>query len=343
MISTKSGRPWIIPAADPIWLSRHKEEAIDPDVPIIDCQHHLWVLPNQSYLLPDFLKDIQSGHNIEATVYLEGSMAYRADGPEEMRCIGETEFASHMAEATKGKVATGIVAFANLRTTHNFEEVLAAHIQAGKGRLCGIRDILAWDHDIELRDPRIDPEENAMDMPMFRENMRRLGAKDLVFDSWLYFTQLKKLAEVARDAPQTRIVVNHVGGPLGGGQYMGRREEVFAIWNQGLRALAACPNVYIKIGGLAGRWPGLGFHQLESPPSSKVLADAWRPYVEPVIEIFGADRCMFESNFPVDAEVCSYVTYWNAFKRLAAQYSPAKRESLFRKTALDVYRLKLPH
>ncbi|WP_168247804.1 MULTISPECIES: amidohydrolase family protein [unclassified Mesorhizobium] len=342
MASPSTKRPWIMPVADPDWISQYQEAAIDPDVRIIDAHHHLWVLPNQTYLVPDFLADAGGGHHIEASVYMEGSMAYRGDGPEEMRSVGETEFAHAAAIETNARVSTGIVAFANLRTSTNLEAILSAHIDAGGGRLRGIRDILAWDPDIELRDPRIDPEEHAMDMPAFRDSLRLLGTHDLVFDVWLYFTQLKKLAEVARDVPETRIVINHFGGPLGVGGYRNRRDEVIAVWNDGLKALSACPNVYMKIGGLAGRWAGLGFHELAKPPSSEVMAKAWLPYVEPTIEAFGAARCMFESNFPVDAETCSYVTLWNTFKRVARRYSSAEREALFRGTAIQVYRLNLP-
>jgi predicted TIM-barrel fold metal-dependent hydrolase len=117
------------------------------------------------------------------------------------------------------------------------------------------------------------------------------------------------------------------------------RSEVFADWRRAIRQLATCPNVTVKLGGLAMLVAGFAFHERPIPPSSQELAEAWRPYMDACIEDFGASRCMFESNFPVDKAMCSYPVLWNAFKRIAADASPAEKALLFHDVAARVYRL----
>jgi predicted TIM-barrel fold metal-dependent hydrolase len=175
--------------------------------------------------------------------------------------------------------------------------------------------------------------------PAFRAGFACLAKHGLSFDAWLYHTQIHQLADLARAFPATPIVLDHVGGPLGVGPYRGRRDEVFADWRNGIRALAECPNVHMKLGGLAMVVNGFDFHENVLPPSSGELADAWRPYMETCIEAFGPHRCMFESNFPVDKGMCSYPVLWNAFKRIAAGASSAEKAALFHDTAARFYRL----
>jgi predicted TIM-barrel fold metal-dependent hydrolase len=147
------------------------------------------------------------------------------------------------------------------------------------------------------------------------------------------------LLDLAQAFPDTPIVLNHVGGPLGAGPYRGQRDEVFAAWRAGMQALAGCPNVHAKLGGLAQAVNAFDFHEQPLPPSSGELANAWRPYLETCIEAFGARRCMFESNFPVDKAMCSYPVLWNAFKRIAAGASDDERNALFHDTAARFYRI----
>jgi L-fuconolactonase len=173
------------------------------------------------------------------------------------------------------------------------------------------------------------------------EGLKTLQKLGLTFDAWLYFKQISGLAPVARQVPDLPIVLNHLGGPLGVGPYKGKRDEVFKEWKAGLTELAKCPNVHMKVGGLAMVIMGHDFHKGQEPPSSEQLAKAWAPYVETTIELFGAKRCMFESNFPVDKAMCSYPILWNAFKRIASGASADDKAALFMQTANTFYKLGL--
>lgn len=324
------------------WLSLVVEGPLDPGLPICDPHHHLWDRPNDRYLLDDLLRDTGGGHNITHTVFLECSYAYREVGPEEMRPVGETEFVQGVAaenERRRGKtnVAAGIVGFANLTLGSAVTPVLEAHVQAGKGRFRGIRHSCAWDANTESYKT---PPRGLMADPRFRHGMTRLQEMGLSFDAWLYHPQLMELVDLARAFPRLPIVLNHIAGPLGFGPYAGKREEVFQVWKRGIAELSTCPNVVVKLGGLGMPRCGFGWHERPKPPTSEELAKAWAPYYLFCIEKFGADRCMFESNFPVDKISCSYTVLWNAFKRIARGFSPAERAALFRGTAMRAYRLE---
>jgi len=257
--------------------------------------------------------------------------------------VGETEFvASVAAEAQKRKthanVCAGIVGFADLTLGDALEDVLQAHIAAGAGRFRGIRHITAR-HPRFLASMSTPPTFGLMGSPAFRAGFAKLGKLGLSYDAWLYHTQIGQLVDLARAFPETPIVLNHVGGPLGVGPYRGKREEVFSDWYAAIQELATCPNVFMKLGGLAMVVNGFDFHENVLPPSSGELANAWRPYMETLIEAFGADRCMFESNFPVDKGMCSYPVMWNSFKRIAAAASADEKKALFHDTAARFYRL----
>ena len=331
------------PAPNPAWLGKLSEDAIDPDLPIVDPHHHLWNHHGNTYFLDQLLADTGSGHNIAATVFLQCFWAYRDTGPEGMKPVGETDFVVSIAEeaerrGTKTKVCAGIVGFADLSLGDGVEEVLRAHIAAGKGRFRGIRHITAR-HPRFLASMSTPPAFGLMGSPAFRKGYSWLGKLGLTYDSWLYHTQIDQLVDLARAFPETLIVLDHVGGPLGVGPYRGKRDEVFADWSRAMRVLASCPNVNVKLGGLAMVVNGFDFHENVLPPSSGELAGAWRPYMETCIEAFGADRCMFESNFPVDKGMCSYNVMWNGFKRIAAGASADEKRALFHDTAARFYRL----
>jgi predicted TIM-barrel fold metal-dependent hydrolase len=322
------------------WLGKLSEEILEPELPIVDPHHHLWDHPGSRYLLDELLADVNSGHNIVATVFIQCGSGYRTSGPEEMRCIGESEFVRAIAEegdrrGGKTRICAGIVSFADLRLA-NVDDVLRGQIDAAGGRFRGIRHIAAHDPAIAGASSYVPPA-GLMDDPAFRRGMKRLPAHDLTFEAWLYHPQIDALTAVARDCPETRIVLNHFGGPLGVGPY--RRDEVFPKWRASIKALSRCPNVYVKLGGLAMIVNAFDFHAEKLPPSSGEMARAWRPYVEACIEDFGASRCMFESNFPVDKGACSYPVLFNAFKRLAAGASAAEKADLFAGTASRFYRL----
>jgi L-fuconolactonase len=332
----------------PEWLEGWSEEIIEPERPIVDAHHHLWDRPGWRYMFDDLRADLNSGHNIVATVFLQCRSMHRADGPEHLRPVGETEFvngiAAMSASGTYGpsRVCAGIVGYADLRLGARVPEVLEAHLLAGGGRFRGIRHIVAWDPDPTVRNPGNPAPPGLLLDRAFREGFARLGPLGLSFDAWLHHHQIGELAALADAFPSTAIVLNHVGGPIGIGSYAGRRDEVLADWSAAIRDLAARPNVSVKLGGMGMRVNGFGFEAHSRPPSSEALAAAWRPYVETCVEAFGAARCMFESNFPVDKGSYTYAAYWNACKRLARDASSGEKADLFGGTAARVYRLELP-
>jgi predicted TIM-barrel fold metal-dependent hydrolase len=270
---------------------------------------------------------------------------YRAHGPAELRPVGEVEFANGVAAMTASggygnrQVCAGIVGYADLALGGAVEKVLEAQIAAGGGRFRGIRFITATNPDQARWGSMVNRPAGLLLDRRVREGFARLAPLGLSFDAWLYHTQLGDLVDLARAFPDTLIVLDHVGGPIGLGRYAGRRDEVFAEWRARIGELAACPNVYIKLGGLGMRMFGFTVHAHELPPSSEELAAAWRPYIEACIAAFGPERAMFESNFPVDKGSCSYHVLWNAFKRIAAGCSAAEKAALFSTTAVKFYRL----
>lgn len=358
-MATQSNYGKVLPSAlvRPDWLAQVHEAALEPDLPIIDPHHHLSVHSDLDYDPAALAADIASGHRIEATIYIECRAYYRTDGPEEMRPVGETEhvvgMVSDILSDTSATVRTtvsdlrsdtprlcaGIVAYADLMLGQRAKAVLEAHITAGGGRVVGIRNSTVHHPDPTARGSALDRPPGMLRETRFREGFACLAPLGLAFDSWIYHTQIDELTDLARAFPETRIVLDHIGGVLGIGPYAGRRAEIFATWRRAMSQLAACPNVHVKVGGVGMRLFGFGFLDQPRPPTSTELATAWRPYVEACIELFGTKRCMFESNFPVDKVSCSYGVLWNAFKRIAAGSSADEKADLFRGTAKRVYRL----
>jgi L-fuconolactonase len=331
----------------PDWLALHQEEVIEPALPIVDAHHHLWDRPGNQYFLPDLLQDLAAGHNIRATVAMECGAMYRQDAVVELRPIGETAFLNGAAVVSasggygKCRACAGIVGHADLRLGERVGPILEAHARAGGGRFRGVRHISAYHEDPAARGSLATPPPYLLSDPSFRKGFAQLAPLDLSFDAWMYHTQLPELLDLARTFPETTIVANHVGGAIGIGPYAGQRNAVFADWHASMRALARCPNVFVKLGGLGMRLFGFDFASRDRPPSSQDLAESWRPYIHACIEAFAAERCMFESNFPVDKGTCSYAVLWNAFKRMTAQASAAEKQALFSGTVSKVYRL--PH
>jgi L-fuconolactonase len=327
------------------WLDRHKEPALEPELPIVDPHHHLWARPGWRYMLDDFLADANTGHNIVATVFVQANSMYRDSGPIEMRPVGETEFVNGMAAVCasgycgKTKVAAGIVGYADLRLGGRAEPVLNALMRAGGERFRGIRNGTAWDADTSLLNPANRVAPGLLGDKTFREGFAVLGRLGLSFDALVLHPQLDEVANLAGAFPDTKIVLNHVGRLVGIGAYAGKLKEEFPRWAASMKALGAHENVYVKVGGLGQAVNGLGFENRAEPPSSAVVADAMRPYVETCIQAFGTRRCMFESNFPPDKEGFSYPVYWNACKLLTRGAGAAERADLFAGTAARFYRL----
>jgi predicted TIM-barrel fold metal-dependent hydrolase len=325
------------------WLARQTEDILAPALPIIDPHHHLWDRAGNEYYLDELLTDTAGGHNIIATVFLLCNWAFRKDGAEALRPVGETEAVMKIVREAERrgvptKVCAGIVAYADLCLGDRVDEVLEAHRAAAEGHLRGVRYVTARDEGFvaSIAPP---PPARLMSDSRFRAGFARLERFGLSFDAWLYHTQVPELTDLARAFPAVPIILNHVGGPVGIGPYRGRRDDVFRDWSKAVRELATCQNVSMKLGGLAMLVAGFDFHERPNPPCSEDLATAWKPYMETCIEVFGPQRCMFESNFPVDKAMCSYAVLWNAFKRLAAGASATETAALFHHNAARTYRI----
>jgi predicted TIM-barrel fold metal-dependent hydrolase len=327
------------------WLAKRLEPALDPDLPIIDPHHHLWERPGARYLFHDFLADVGSGHNILATIYIQCRSMHRADGPPFMSPVGEVEFANGAAAMSASghygptRICAGIVGAADLTLGDRVEPVLDALERAGNGRLRGIRMPTAFHTDPAIVASVVSPPERLLREQSVVEAVRRMGKRGLVLDIWGFQTQLDDIRALAPRAPDTTIVIDHVGGVLGIGPYAGLRRALFNDWRAEMAALAEFPNVRVKLGGLAMHTCGFGFETADLPPSSEQLAEAWAPYIHTCVELFGPERAMFESNFPVDKGMVSYRNCWNAFKRLAGSAGATERDRLFRGTAAETYRL----
>jgi predicted TIM-barrel fold metal-dependent hydrolase len=328
----------IPPPGSDEWRSLVVEEIVDPEQRIVDPHHHLWphgtVLP---YELDALLADVGSGHRVEHTVFMECHASYRSDGPPELAPVGETEFVADAAERSGGVIAA-LVGKADLRLP-NLDEVLDAHAEAGRGLFRGIRDALS----------RAEPADGLMiaggapkglfEDPAFRAGVQRLGERGFTYDSWHYHYQNREFLALARAVPDTVMVLDHFGTPIGVGRYADQRPAIFEEWKRDIAEIAGCDNVVAKLGGLAMPDNGFGWHTAQRPPTSDEFVAAQRPYYEHAIECFGADRCMFESNFPVDRLSLSYAVLWNGLKKIARGCSAHERDALFAGTATRVYRI----
>ena len=333
------------------WLALTVEEALEPDLPICDTHHHLWHDRNgRRYLLDEFLADTRSGHNVTSTVYMDCGSMYRGSGPQEMRPVGEVEFANGVAAMCASgdlgptRVAAAIVGYANLSLGAAAGDVLEAQIAHAPDRFRGIRYSTALDPDPVITNrlggssSRPIPPWDVFESPNFREGFTALSRLGLSFDAWLYHTQIPLLCKLASDFPNTQIIMNHQGGRMGLGAYAGRQDEVFAEWSANVTELAKRENVAMKLGGsmLLG---GEKWNERDKPVSSEEFAEIRKPYLMHCIEQFGPNRCTFESNFPVDNAVFGYGVLWNAYKRVAADFSPSEKAALFHDTAVRVYRV----
>jgi L-fuconolactonase len=321
---------------------RAVEEPLEPDLPICDAHHHLWERPPNNYLLSHFLGDLASGHNVLATITIECGYGYRKFGADELKPLGETEFLENVARQgrsdpqIKTKVAAGIVGFADLGLGDAVAPVLEGHLALSPSRFRGIRYSTTWDGSGALRNEA--PARMLLDGRLCR-GFGWMQKFNLSFDAWLYHPQLPELAELARKFPDVNIILNHIGAPLGVGPYVGKRDEVYKVWRGHMASLAQFPNIAVKLGGVGSVRSGYDWHQRRIKPSSKELAAILRPYFEICIENFGAQRCLFESNFPVEKAANSYVVLWNAYKRMTKSYSVSERAALFYGTAARVYRI----
>jgi predicted TIM-barrel fold metal-dependent hydrolase len=329
------------------WLALTAEPTLEPELPICDPHHHFWDfrterIPYQRYLLHELATDIHSGHNVRATVFIEARAMYRADGPEELRPVGEVEFVQGLAAANAsglygpGRVAAAIIGHANLNLGDRVEPVLDALRAASPNRFRGIRHSVSWDPHPEVENRGT---EGQLASGNFRAGARVLARLGLCLENTLYFPQLPELAAFAKAIPDLTIISNHIGGLMRVGPYANRDDEVWDTWRRGIAAVAECPNVVMKLGGIGMPRTGFDWHTRSKPIGSEELAEAMAPWMTYCLEQFGPDRCMFESNFPVDKVSYSYNVLYNAFKRLSKDYSAAERAAMFHDTAARVYRI----
>ena len=328
------------------WLALVREEIVEPERPIVDPHHHFFLDSAHGfddYLLEHYWADTGDGHNVEQTVFVECGAMYRTEGPEELRPVGQAEWVAGLAAETEQAPAgrarvRAIVGFADLTLGEGVRPVLEAQA-AATPLFRGIRQIVAWDEsDTVPSMPDLAGPETYRD-PRFRAGFAALDSMGLSFDAWHYHPQTPYLAELARDFPGATIVLDHLGTPLNTGPYASRSEEIFEVWKRGVSELAALPNTRVKLGGMLMPWNGFGWEERERPGGSDELVALQQRYYHHAIAAFGPERCMFESNFPADKPSVSYHVVWNAFKKMAARYSEAERDRMFRGTAMEVYRL----
>ena len=330
------------------WLALTPEPTLEPEIPICDPHHHFWDyrterIPHQRYLLHELAADINSGHNVRSTVFVEARSMYRTDGPEEMRPVGEVEFVQGLAAGSAtglygpGRAAAAIIGYADLKLGDRVEPVLEALQAASPNRFRGIRHSVTWDPHPEMdnREPQ-----GILATDNFRAGARVLARKGMTLEGWMYFPQLPELADFAKAVPDLTIILNHIGGLMRTGPYANRGDELMATWRSGIAAVAACPNVNIKLGGVGMPRTGFDWHDRDQPVGSEELAESMAPLMNYCIEQFGPSRSMFESNFPVDKVAYSYNVMYNAFKRLSKGYSANERAAMFHDTAARVYQIE---
>ena len=323
------------------------EAPIDPEIPIVDAHHHLFDHPGWRYLPKEFHEDISTAGNVVGSVFIQGNWMYRTEGPESLRPVGETDWVASVAAlcgegGNTRKICAGIVGFADLQLGAEVDAVLEAHLAAAPDRFRGIRHVAAWDSDPIYYEPTNAVAPGLLLDDRFQQGFARLAGYGLTYDCWIFSPQLPDVIALARQFPETTIVLDHLGTPPGIGSYEATRLAVLDSWRRDIRELAKCPNVVVKIGGMGEPFAGFGWFERDRRPTSLELAEQWRPLFEVCIDAFSPARCMFESNAPVDKLTASYSVLWNAFKRLSANMSEGERTNLFSATAARTYRLDIP-
>ena len=331
------------------WLNQLIEDPILPNIPIIDPHHHLWDVGFGRYYIEELLEDINSsGHNIVSTVYIMSSSntkIYSKDGLEEFKPLTEIEFATSEGKRAdlipnnKVKVNASIVGSVDLTYGNKLKPVLEKAVNISEGRLKGIRMLLASHTDPRISSGAVKSDLGLMLHPNFIDGAKCIQDANLSLDFWIYHTQLNEMEKIARALPDLTIILNHIGGPIHLGEYEGKQAATHREWRSAMMRLSRIPNINVKLGGLGMAVNGAKFHNSKFPPNSVQLSDVWKPWIYETIDMFGFDRCMFESNFPVDKGSCSYGALWNAFKILAKDMSDDEINKLFSKNAAKIYKI----
>lgn len=332
----------------PEWLARAKpEEVFDPALSIVDAHMHLWHHPSgYRYFAEDYARDVRdSGHNLEASVFVECRSMYRTSGPEALRAVGETEFAmgqAAMADSgcfTNTRVAAGIVCFADLMSDDLLPEVLDAHTEAANGRLRGVRMRAKWDPDPKVKGAVSADAAGLYLHPELRAGVAECARRGLLFEASIYHPQIPDATALARAVPEAQIVMIHCGSPVGHSSYAGFGRDVHRDWLRDMTEFAALPNTSVKLGGLLMSLAAFDFMSEKRPATSKELARLWRPYIEPCFELFGPERCMVSSNFPVEKAGVTFGALWNMYKLLVSGASPDEKMQIFSGSARRIYRI----
>ncbi|MGF7159185.1 putative TIM-barrel fold metal-dependent hydrolase [Rhodoligotrophos appendicifer] len=326
-----------------VWLKQVVEEAIERDLPIVDPHFHFFTGRGHDYLAANFLAELDQGHRVVGAIHVEANADFFAHGGAEGEMRFAAEQSAELLALQRGRAwrtAIGVVGYADLRKA-NLEEELDSLVEASQGSLKGIRNSSAWDPDPSVKNGHTSPPAGLLCDPAFRRGLRGIAARNLTFDSYCFFPQLPEVVKLARAVPEAKIVCDHMGGIIGIGPYKGRHDEFFDEWARNLAELSKCSNVFLKLGGMAMSVSGFGWHKRTRPLSSDEYAAHYQRWFDTAIDLFGCERCMFESNFPVDGVSISYGILWNAFKKIATRYSPAEKSALFRDTAINAYRLEL--
>ena len=329
------------------WLALTQEPTLEPEVLICDPHHHFWDfrserIPYQRYLLHELATDVNCGHNVRSTVFIEARAMYRPDGPVEMRPVGEVEFVQGLAAASATglygpcRAASAIIGHADLKRGDRVEPVLQTLQAASPNRFRGIRHTVTWDPHPEVENRET---EGVLTSAGYRQGAQTLARMGLSLDTGVCFPQLPELAAFAKAVPNLTIILNHLGGLNRAGPYANGDDEVLTTWRRGIAAVAECSNINLKLGGIGMPRLGFDWHSRAQPIGSEELAGSMAPLMTYCIEQFGPDRCMFESNFPVDKVSFSHHVLFNAFKRFSKNYSASERAALFHDTAARAYRI----
>ena len=332
------------------WHALTTEPILEPALPICDPHHHFWDrraerVPYQRYLLDELNADIYGGHNVRSTVFIECRSMYRKDATAEMRPAGEVEFVQGLAAASASGVygparaAAAIIGHADLNLGDRVAPVLEALQAASPNRFRGIRHTVTWDSNPEVENSAAHKIQGQLGSEPFRAGARVLARMGFTLEGWLYHPQLPELVAFAKAVPELTIILNHVGGLNRTGPYAAHPEQTMAHWRAGIAAVAECPNVVMKLGGLGMTRTGFDWHTRHKPVGSEELANDMAPILAYCIDKFTPARCMFESNFPVDKVSFSYNVMYNAFKRFSKGFSASERAAMFHDVAACIYRI----
>lgn len=302
----------------------------------VDAHHHLFPEPSphhpgDRYLVDELAADTATVPDVAATVYVQARNAYTPGAPPELAPVGETAWV--VALPRPAGVLARIVGFADTGLGSEITPVLEAHVEAGQGRFAGIRHPAAWVDDPAFPNAGYPPRPGLLREDTVAEGVAAVHRMGLTFEAWVYHPQIPEFTTLARRAGEGVLILDHLGAPLDTGEH---RPDSLDQWRRDMADLAGCENVLVKLGGLG--IPSLTApRRFPEPPGPEQLAAYWGPEVRWCIETFGPHRCMFESNFPVDARLCDYPTLWRSYELMTADLSACEQDALFRRTAATAY------